>query len=128
MKNIFQNNDVTKLMEDFENAQLDKLPFKDLACFPLPLAETEVNLALSLFIVNIIFSGVGTIICGVYRKSWKVTVIGTIQFLTTGIFLAGWVWSIWWGYYLHRGTVELKKAKETKEKSSFFSRFFASNP
>ncbi len=55
-----------------------------------------------LFIVNILFSGVGTMISACIGSGgfcMTTLLVGLCQFLLT-FFLIGWIWSIWWGYLI----------------------------
>lgn len=55
-----------------------------------------------LFIVNIFFPGIGTIINAVACGSVNTTgvIIGIVQILTCWLLL-GWIWSIIWGWFIY---------------------------
>ena len=57
-----------------------------------------------LFIVNIIWAGLGTMISACIAKDgFDVTtlIVGLLQMLTAWL-LIGWIWSIWWGYLIYK--------------------------
>lgn len=65
-------------------------------------------------VLNIIFSGVGTIIGGIMTKDkdkkLKQILVGVAQFFTSFI-LVGWIWSVFWAYLIHyKSTFDLKDA------------------
>lgn len=57
-----------------------------------------------IFIINIFFPGIGTMISGCIAKSGfsgYTIVIGLLQLLTAWI-IVGWVWSIIWGWLIFK--------------------------
>ena len=65
--------------------------------------------AILLFLCNVFFPGVGTMLnaccCGKGPATVKGLCIGFLQLLTAS-FLLGWLWSIWWGVeILHASAV-----------------------
>jgi hypothetical protein len=62
------------------------------------LPKTDKCIGLILLIINIIFPGVGTMLCACIggHFKWENLVVGIIQLLTACC-LIGWIWSIWWG-------------------------------
>ncbi|CDW82909.1 UNKNOWN [Stylonychia lemnae] len=66
--------------------------------------KVEKPLHLIIFIVNIFFSGVGTMITGCISKegfSVYTILVGLVQLLTAWL-IVGWIWSIFWGYLIFK--------------------------
>ncbi len=61
------------------------------------------NFALVLFIVNIFFPGVGTLISACVGEKFLKSqlIVGLLQ-LILAAFIVGWVWSIIWGYLIYK--------------------------
>ena len=58
---------------------------------------------LILFILNIIWPGLGTILAGVIGESGchpMTILVGVLQMFTSWLII-GWIWSIWWGYLIY---------------------------
>ena len=62
------------------------------------------NLAVVVFLLNIILPGFGTMLATCFAKNDGIVskaqiCCGLLQFLTS-FFLVGWIWSIYWGYLI----------------------------
>ncbi|CAM9279976.1 unnamed protein product [Heterosigma akashiwo] len=98
-------------------SQLDDISFWQLAFAPPPLSPDREKMALIFLIVQVFFAGWGAILDGVFRRSWKLLVVGLCQMISAGV-LIGWIWSISWGAYLW---IKTKKAKEEAEAQEWSS-------
>ncbi|CAN0016467.1 unnamed protein product [Heterosigma akashiwo] len=98
-----------------EKEMLEEIPYKQIALMPPAMPANEINQALLIFILNILLPGVGTIFCGIKRELQKIIVIGIIQ-LIASFLLIGWLWSVWWGFFVWKETRVLKKAEDEKLK------------
>lgn len=47
-------------------------------------------------VLNILLSGMGSVLAGLVANDWATVVIGIIQFFLWPTLL-GWIWSIWYG-------------------------------
>lgn len=54
------------------------------------------------FILNIVFPGFGTILCGIVGgMHMKSIIYGILQMVLASV-LIGWIWSILWGYIIYK--------------------------
>ncbi len=62
------------------------------------LPQVNKVMAIALLVINCIFPGVGTMICGCIGTKFETDniLVGLIQLLLAGCII-GWIWSIWWG-------------------------------
>ena len=63
------------------------------------IVKVDSTMGIVLLILNILWSGLGTVINGCMGSGGVVTdqiIVGILQFLTS-MCLIGWFWSIWWG-------------------------------
>ena len=60
--------------------------------------------ALILFLINICFPSLGTLIMASLVKPCSIDqlIVAILQFITIPVCFVGWIWSIWWGYLCYR--------------------------
>ena len=62
------------------------------------------NMALILWIIDIFWPGLGTLISACMGQNGLITdqlIVGLLQGFTACCFV-GWIWAIWWGYLRHQ--------------------------
>ena len=76
---------------------------KEHLCITGDTGEVNETLGLLCLILNIIFSGTGTIVAGIANKkgmNCTAVLVGLVQFLLV-LILVGWIWSMCHGYHIY---------------------------